>query len=154
MPEDVRAVHLFGLEEVISLCSDIASGLAFLHANNLLHLDLKAENILLNRNHEDLSLLPVAMLSDFGSAEARNAVARKLRSGTTGTLDYLAPEAFQTLPNGRSRPHTAELDLWALGLVMHVIVFYELPYLEVDVDRKGFLGLWSCSRLTDAFEQA
>lgn len=58
---------------------------------------------------------PTAMLSDFGSSEARNAINRSHRSGVTGTLDYLAPEAFQYLPNGKPRQHSAELDLWALG---------------------------------------
>lgn len=68
------------------------------------------------------------MLSDFGSAEARNAMNRNQRSGTTGTLDYLAPEAFQLAPDGRPRQHTAALDLWALGLVLHLLVFFRLPY--------------------------
>ena len=55
------------------------------------------------------------MLSDFGSSEARNARAQLRKTGTTGTLDYLAPESFVPLPSGRPRPHTAALDLWALG---------------------------------------
>ena len=110
-----RAVHLFSLDEIVALTKDITSGLAFLHSHNILHLDLKAENILLHRLDNNESLIPTAMLSDFGSAEARNAINRTQRSGTTGTLDYLAPESFQPFPSGKPRPHTAELDLWALG---------------------------------------
>lgn len=48
-----RAVHLFSLEEILSLATDIVSGLAFLHSHNMLHLDLKAENILLHRSEDD-----------------------------------------------------------------------------------------------------
>lgn len=55
------------------------------------------------------------MLSDFGSSEARNSRFQRSKVGTTGTLDYLAPESFTPLPNGLVRPYSAELDLWALG---------------------------------------
>lgn len=72
------------------------------------------------------------MLSDFGSAEARNAMNRNQRSGTTGTLDYLAPEAFLTAADGRPRQHSAALDLWALGLVLHLLMFFRLPYHNID----------------------
>jgi serine/threonine protein kinase len=115
------------------LAKDITSGLAFLHGRGLLHLDLKAENVLLHRNEED-TLIPTAMLSDFGSSEARNAINRQQRSGVTGTLDYLAPEAFEVLPNGRPRQHAAALDLWALGLILHLLAFFALPYERTDID--------------------
>jgi serine/threonine protein kinase len=78
---------------------------------------------------------PTAMLSDFGSAEARNAMNRSQRSGTTGTLDYLAPESFLTSQDGRPRQHAAALDIWALGLVLHLLMFFRLPYDNTeDVD--------------------
>lgn len=78
---------------------------------------------------------PTAMLSDFGSAEARNAMNRNQRSGTTGTLDYLAPESFLTSQDGRPRQHAAGLDIWALGLVLHLLMFFRLPYENIeDVD--------------------
>jgi serine/threonine protein kinase len=75
------------------------------------------------------------MLSDFGSAEARNAMSRHQRTGTTGTLDYLAPESLLDSSDGRPRQHTASLDLWALGLVLHLLIFFRLPYTQIeDVD--------------------
>lgn len=49
-----RAVHLFSLEEILALATDITSGLAFLHSHNMLHLDLKAENILLHRSDDEV----------------------------------------------------------------------------------------------------
>lgn len=132
-------MHMFSLEEIQSFATDIASGLAYLHSRNMLHLDLKAENILLRRDDSEGAgdaRIPTAMLSDFGSAEARNAMNNRQRRGTTGTLDYLAPEAFVLLPNGKPRPHSAQLDLWAMGLVFHLLAFFQLPYKNTDVDGK------------------
>lgn len=60
------AVHLLRLDEILTLFEDITTGLAFLHARNILHLDLKAENVLLHWEEDDL--LPTAKLSDFGNA--------------------------------------------------------------------------------------
>lgn len=50
---DARPIHLLNQEEILSLFSDIAAGLAFLHERNMLHLDIKAENILLHRADGD-----------------------------------------------------------------------------------------------------
>lgn len=129
-----RPVHLFSVQEIHSLAKDVTSGLAFLHSHGLLHLDLKAENVLLHRAEDTDVLVPTAMLSDFGSSEARNAMNRQRRSGVTGTLDYLAPEAFDVLPNGRPRQHASTLDLWALGLIFHLLAFFALPYEKTDID--------------------
>lgn len=52
---DSRPIHLLNKEEILSLFSDIAAGLAFLHEHNMLHLDIKAENILLHRADGDES---------------------------------------------------------------------------------------------------
>jgi serine/threonine protein kinase len=79
------AVHLLRLDEILQLFEDIVNGLAFLHARNILHLDMKvssvmalrltkltlphavqAENVLLHWEEDDL--LPTAKLSDFGNA--------------------------------------------------------------------------------------
>lgn len=54
---NVRPIHLLNQEEILSLFSDIVSGLAFLHEHNMLHLDIKAENILLHRADGDVSFM-------------------------------------------------------------------------------------------------
>jgi serine/threonine protein kinase len=41
---NLGAVHLLRLDEIITLFEDIVNGLAFLHARNILHLDLKVRS--------------------------------------------------------------------------------------------------------------
>jgi Protein tyrosine and serine/threonine kinase len=46
-PTESKAVHLLRLDEILSIFADTCRGLAFLHDHDVLHLDLKAENVLL-----------------------------------------------------------------------------------------------------------
>lgn len=59
--DDARSIHLLSQDEILSLFCDIVSGLAFLHEHNMLHLDIKAENILLHRVDGDESFLCVSV---------------------------------------------------------------------------------------------
>lgn len=104
-----------------SFQSGIAEGLEFLHAHMVLHLDLKAENVLLEYDQDDPEHfgMPRPVLSDFGSSEARNRLLHRERTGYTGTLDYVAPEALQVnRATGRFRELDAACDLWSLGLLL------------------------------------
>lgn len=69
-------VHLLRLDEILGLFEDVVQGLGWLHGRNVLHLDLKAENVLLQWDED--ALLPVAKLSDFGNAT--NDVSHRERS--------------------------------------------------------------------------
>lgn len=69
-------VHLLRLDEILGLFEDVVQGLGWLHGRNVLHLDLKAENVLLHWDED--ALLPVAKLSDFGNAT--NDVSHRERS--------------------------------------------------------------------------
>jgi serine/threonine protein kinase len=51
------------LKRCLILAGDIARGLAYMHKFNVLHLDLKPQNILLNRNKRER---PVCKIADFG----------------------------------------------------------------------------------------
>ncbi|BGP27254.1 putative serine/threonine-protein kinase iks1 [Rhodotorula toruloides] len=125
--EKERAVHLLRLEDIVTLFEDIVRGLAFLHSKNILHLDLKAENVLLNWDED--ALLPTCQLSDFGSAT--NDSYHRERHGGSGTLAYTPPEAFTPSPTTGALPSPDRTsDMWALGLILHLLCFFSLPFSE------------------------
>lgn len=67
---------------------------------------------------------------------SRAPVALKLISpspsaGGSGTLAYTPPEAFLRVPStGYYPPPDRTNDMWALGLILHLLVFFALPFAE------------------------
>ncbi|KAK0444538.1 kinase-like domain-containing protein [Desarmillaria tabescens] len=119
------AVHLLSPEEVKSIFTDVVEGLAFLHDKSILHLDLKPGNVLLT--WDEGKLIPRAMLSDFGTS--RDMVnTSQVRSGNTGTLEYTSPESLPSPQTGLLRQVDSKSDMWSLGMILHKILFFKLPY--------------------------
>ncbi|KAJ7509442.1 kinase-like protein [Mycena galericulata] len=124
-PETWTAVHLLSAEEVKSLFRDVVEGLAFLHDKSILHLDLKPGNVLLT--YDEGKLIPRAMLSDFGTSRDMLQSSRS-RSGNTGTLEYTAPESLPSPQTGLLQPVDSKADMWSLGMLLHKLLFFKLPY--------------------------
>lgn len=130
-----KAIHLLSAEETKRLFSDVVSGLSFLHDKSLLHLDLKPGNVLLT--WEDNILIPRAMLSDFGTSRDMLHSPDK-RSGNTGTLEYTAPETLRSPRTGLLMQVDSKADMWSLGMILHMLLFFRLPYhYSSDGDRRS-----------------
>ncbi|POW15447.1 hypothetical protein PSTT_02049 [Puccinia striiformis] len=101
----------------------------------ILHHDLKTENVLLHWASED-AMIPTAMISDFGSSISQSENWSRERTGRTGTLDWVPPESLKKDPKtGKLNEVTQKGDLWQLGLVLHSLCFFRLPYAHSeDID--------------------
>lgn len=97
-----------------SIFGQVADALWFLHANNIVHRDIKDENVVLNGEGN-------AQLIDFGSAA--HVRPGKLFDTFSGTLDYAAAEILQ----GEKYAGQAQ-DVWALGVVGFVLLCGECPF--------------------------
>uniref|UniRef100_A0A7N4NRZ1 Inhibitor of nuclear factor kappa-B kinase subunit alpha n=1 Tax=Sarcophilus harrisii TaxID=9305 RepID=A0A7N4NRZ1_SARHA len=109
-----------GLKEsqVLSLLSDIGSGIQYLHENRIIHRDLKPENIVL----QDVGGKIIHKIIDLGYAKDLDQ--GSLCTSFVGTLQYLAPELFE------NKPYTATVDYWSFGtMVFECIVGYR-PFLH------------------------
>ncbi|GAA6044016.1 hypothetical protein JCM8097_004301 [Rhodosporidiobolus ruineniae] len=140
-----RAIHLLRVEDLLDLFRDVVSGLAFLHSRNVLHLDLKAENVLLHWDED--SLLPTCKLSDFGNATSDSY--HRERHGGSGTLEYAPPESWLVDPKtGKLSSPDRATDQWALGLVLHLLCFFALPWTEgedterLETEIRGYRGFF------------
>ncbi|RUP43188.1 kinase-like domain-containing protein [Jimgerdemannia flammicorona] len=107
------------------ICADVAKAVDSVHAERIVHGDLKASNILLDR-----FLTP--KLGDFGVSKTFTSVARGSQLGST--LRYIAPERLRMKPSYKfSHEESMLSDIYAYGLIMwEVATDGKLPYHELE----------------------
>ncbi|MFO7810803.1 MAG: protein kinase [Candidatus Delongbacteria bacterium] len=85
----------------------ILDGLNYLHSNNIIHFDIKPENIYITEETKN----PTVKILDFGLSEIKKH--NKQNNIARGTLSYIAPEFF--LDPTRIGP---KIDLYSLGITL------------------------------------
>ncbi|MFE8978277.1 serine/threonine-protein kinase [Streptomyces cyaneofuscatus] len=110
-------------EAAVAIIADVADGLAAAHKAQIVHRDVKPENILLDMEGP---LGPggshPALLTDFGVAKLIDTPRRTKATKIIGTPDYLAPEIVEGLP-----PRAA-VDIYALATVLYELLAGFTPF--------------------------
>uniref|UniRef100_A0A8D0GXD3 Protein kinase domain-containing protein n=1 Tax=Sphenodon punctatus TaxID=8508 RepID=A0A8D0GXD3_SPHPU len=102
------------------LTTQILAALCYLHARNIVHCDLKPENVLLASEEP----FPQVKLCDFGFA--RIIGESSFRRSVVGTPAYLAPEVL------RHHGYNRALDMWAVGVIIYVSLSGTFPFNEEE----------------------
>uniref|UniRef100_A0A8C3IHN6 protein kinase C n=1 Tax=Chrysemys picta bellii TaxID=8478 RepID=A0A8C3IHN6_CHRPI len=102
------------------LTAQILSALRHLHTRNIVHCDLKPENVLLASDEP----YPQVKLCDFGFA--RIIEESSFRRSVVGTPAYLAPEVL------RQHGYNRALDMWAVGVIIYVSLSGTFPFNEEE----------------------
>ncbi|XP_004292384.1 PREDICTED: uncharacterized protein LOC101312898 [Fragaria vesca subsp. vesca] len=101
------------------IAMDAAFGMEYLHSKNIVHFDLKCDNLLVNLRDPQR---PICKVGDFGlSRIKRNTL---VSGGVRGTLPWMAPE----LLNGSSSRVSEKVDVFSFGISMWEILTGEEPY--------------------------
>ncbi|KAK7475201.1 hypothetical protein BaRGS_00033602 [Batillaria attramentaria] len=112
---DSARYHPFNVDSARFLIAEMILGLEFLHANGVIHRDLKIQNILLTLEYH-------VRLIDFGLSKMGIHGDETTNSGC-GTPFYMAPEILRRIAYGN------EVDWWALGVVLYKIVTGTFPFM-------------------------
>ncbi|KAM7498717.1 hypothetical protein LguiA_023131 [Lonicera macranthoides] len=101
------------------IAMDAAFGMEYLHSKNIVHFDLKCDNLLVNLKDPSR---PICKVGDFGLSKIkRNTL---VSGGVRGTLPWMAPE----LLNGGSNKVSEKVDVFSFGIVLWEILTGEEPY--------------------------
>jgi serine/threonine protein kinase len=124
--DSIKKTGTVDVATAVHVCRQVADGLEALHANGLIHRDVKPANILLDQEG-------TAYITDFGLAKDSQGSLLTRPGQALGSLDYMAPEQI------RSEEVSAATDVYALGCVMYECLCGAPPF----ADRQGMRVLWA-----------
>ncbi|XP_009557019.2 aurora kinase A [Cuculus canorus] len=110
--KELQKLGKFDEQRTATYITELADALLYCHSKNVIHRDVKPENLLLSSNGE-------LKIADFGwSVHAPSS----RRTTLCGTLDYLPPEMIE------GRTHDEKVDIWSLGVLCYEFLVGKPPF--------------------------
>jgi hypothetical protein len=117
LSEVIQRDRALDLPRAVRLATQIAEGLEAAHRANVIHRDVKPQNIMVLDAGDDIKLM------DFGIARLRDAGPSMTRAGTMmGTPDYMAPEQIE------GQDITEKTDMYSFGIVLYEMLTGMVPF--------------------------
>ncbi len=111
----IRENSPLDLREVIQIMDQILSAVALAHKHNVIHRDLKPQNILMDKRGN-------IKIADFGIAVALNQRSITQTNSVMGSVHYMSPE--QT----RGGLVTKQSDIYSLGIILYELITGTVPF--------------------------
>ena len=108
---------IFSELHVKSIIKQLLLSVKYLQENNVIHRDIKLENIIITEKLPNIRL----KLTDFSWAIVSN---KRNLTCICGTPEYLPPEIVLKKQYGN------EVDIWSIGIIAYELMFRETPFLS------------------------
>ena len=126
LKEVIQAEGAWEAKRVVRLVKAIASALGVAHRNNVVHRDLKPQNIMVTRDSDGNE---IPKLLDFGIAKTLEPTSPALTSTgmVLGTPHYMSTEQAKGAPADRRS------DLYALGVILYEMLVGSVPFDDASI---------------------
>jgi predicted Ser/Thr protein kinase len=109
------------IRKACEIVLNVAEALHYIHKQNVVHCDIKTENILISEEeHEGKRTKMVVKLLDFGLA--RSLTASRASTSLSGTPHYVAPERI------RGEPASPSSDVYGVGILLYELITGQVPW--------------------------
>jgi serine/threonine protein kinase len=135
--------------------SKIADGLDAIHSHDVVHRDIRSENIVMDSNEENAT----PAICDFDTSRDTSRDTSGLFGRTTtafdgmgkkiGTIRYMAPEVFE-----RQEKATKESDVWSFVIMCLIALVFDGKYDEMSMIQGGGIHNQDCVDISKVLEQA
>ena len=113
----------FSLRELVAIAEQVADALAQAHARNIVHRDIKPQNIMLQADRGLVKVLDFGLAKQARLDHGGTTVPQMTAAGTTaGTVRYMSPEQH------RGNELTPSTDIFSLGCVLHEMIAGAHPF--------------------------
>lgn len=113
---DLYSRKPYSEEQASTIMKQLTSAIAYMHDKNIIHRDIKFENIMFESKHPDAAV----KLIDFGLSK-KYLKKNRVLVDRVGTIYTMAPEVLK----GK---YTNKADMWSLGVVAYILLTQELPF--------------------------
>ncbi|TFK00088.1 CAP-Gly domain-containing linker protein 3 [Platysternon megacephalum] len=115
----------FTENETRHIIQSLASAIAYLHKKDIVHRDLKLENILVKSSEtdEENEMKLNIKVTDFGLAVQKAGGSESMFQSTCGTPTYMAPEVIS------AHDYSQQCDIWSIGVIMYMLLCGDPPFI-------------------------
>ena len=120
--------YKYNENQLAVLFYQVFSGIAYLHTNNIVHRDLKLENILISEieiNKKTNDRYFWIKIIDFGTAKYFEK--NKKEKSVVGSSYYIAPEVLK-------KSYNEKCDTWSIGVILYMLIVGRAPFDGADDD--------------------
>ncbi|MFD2628336.1 Stk1 family PASTA domain-containing Ser/Thr kinase [Oceanobacillus kapialis] len=115
LKEYIQRYGPLGVQEALDILKQITAAIAHAHANEIVHRDIKPQNILIDTYGQ-------VKVTDFGIAVALSATSLTQTNSILGSVHYLSPE------QARGGMATKKSDIYSIGIVLFELLTGRLPF--------------------------